>query len=250
MPDYQSHYVVGQNRSSSAVVICDHATNTVPGFVNDGNLGLSDTDMARHIAYDVGALGVSKKLAELLNAPLVHSNFSRLVIDPNRGEDDPTLVMQLYDGSIIPANRNISQTDINLRMEKCYRPYHAALETVLSERENPVILSIHTFTKQLNGYVERPWHVGVLSSDDKRLSNPLLSELTTHTDLRIGDNQPYSGHLKGDTMEAHALRHGRIHALIEIRNDLIETTDNQHQWAEKLAPICASAIETARKKEA
>ena len=250
MPNYAPYQIEGQDRPAQVVVICDHAANTVPDFVNHGDLGISAADISRHIAYDVGALGVSKRLAEYLNAPLIYSNFSRLVIDPNRGEDDPTLVMQLYDGSIIPANRNISEADINKRLEKCYRPYHKALETVLSQRENPIILSIHTFTKQLNGYAGRPWHVGVLYSHDQRLAKPLLSELHAKPELDIGDNQPYSGHLKGDTMETHALQHGRIHALIEIRNDLIETTENQHKWADKLAPIFISAIKTAQDNEA
>jgi predicted N-formylglutamate amidohydrolase len=205
--------------------------------------------MERHIAYDIGALGVSKRLAHLLNAPLIYSNFSRLVIDPNRGYDDPTLVMQLYDGSIIPANRKISEAGKTLRKEKCYQPYHAALEQLLAERSNPVILSIHTFTKQLNGYAERPWQVGVLYSHDERMSQPLIKLLSEHPELRVGDNQPYSGHLQGDTMDFHALQHGRIHALIEIRNDLIETEVDQHKWADKLAPIFADAIKITQEKE-
>jgi len=250
MSNYTPYHVEGQNRPGPVVVICDHATNTVPDFVNNGDLGLSKTDMRRHIAYDVGALGVSKHLAELLDAPLVHSNFSRLVIDPNRGEDDPTLVMQLYDGSIIPANRHISQEGVKKRLGKCYRPYHAALETILASRKAPVIISIHTFTKQLNGYATRPWHVGVLYSKDERLSQPLLAKLKSHPDLCVGDNKPYSGHLQGDTMDTHALHKNRIHALIEIRNDLVKTPDTQQQWAEKLAPIFAKAIETVDKTEA
>ncbi len=249
MPDYAPYQIEGQDRPAQVVVICDHAANTVPDFVNHGDLGINAADISRHIAYDIGALGVSKRLAEHLDAALIYSNFSRLVIDPNRGEDDPTLVMQLYDGSIIPANRNISDADKNKRLESCYRPYHKALESVLAQRDNPIILSIHTFTKQLNGYGQRPWQVGVLYSHDTRLSKPVLAELKTETDLNIGDNQPYNGHLKGDTMETHALQHGRIHVLIEIRNDLIETTENQHKWADRLAPIFARAIKTAQKNE-
>ena len=249
MSAYDPYKIEGEDRSSQVVIICDHATNTVPEFVNRGDLGISATDMARHIAYDVGALGVSKRLAEHLNAPLIYSNFSRLVIDPNRGEDDPTLVMQLYDGTIIPANRNISEDATTLRKERCYRPYHTALEGILSQRTNPIILSIHTFTKQLNGYGPRPWQVGVLYAQDNRMAQPLIKQLQAQSDLCVGDNQPYSGNLKGDTMEYHALRRGRIHALIEIRNDLIETKADQHVWADKLAPILAEAIKTTQKEE-
>jgi predicted N-formylglutamate amidohydrolase len=249
MPAYKPYQIEGQDRSSQIVVICDHATNTVPDFVSDGNLGISPCDMSRHIAYDVGALGVSKRLARQLNAPLIYSNFSRLVIDPNRGEDDPTLVMQLYDGSIIPANRAITDAEKKQRLENCYRPYHAALNTLLADRDNPIIISIHTFTKQLNGYGPRPWHVGILYANDERLAQPLIRHLREVPNLCVGDNQPYSGNLKGDTMETHALQKGRIHALIEIRNDLIETEADQYTWADRLAPHIAQAIEAPQTNE-
>lgn len=243
MSTYDAYRIEGGDRSAQVVIICDHAANTVPDFVNAGDLGLPASDMARHIAYDVGALGLSQRLAQLLDAPMIASNFSRLVIDPNRGEDDPTLVMQLYDGSIIPANRNISADDKELRQDQCYRPYHTALENLLDTRDNPIIISIHSFTKQLNGYAPRPWEVGILYAHDQRLSKPLIDVLNTQPDLCVGDNQPYSGNLKGDTMEFHALRQDRIHALIEIRNDLIETETDQHTWADRLAPLITQAIE-------
>lgn len=249
MPAYEPFQIEGQDRSSQVVVICDHATNTVPSFVSDGDLGITPCDMSRHIAYDVGALGVSRRLAEQLNAPMIYTNFSRLVIDPNRGEDDPTLVMQLYDGSIIPANRTVTEAEKSQRLEDCYRPYHAALEALLADRDNPIIISIHTFTKQLNGYVPRPWQVGILYAHDERLAQPLIQHLRAEPDLCVGDNQPYRGDLKGDTMEFHALQHDRIHALIEIRNDLIETDTDQHKWADRLAPLIAQAIEDTQVNE-
>ncbi|KAB7614868.1 N-formylglutamate amidohydrolase [Amylibacter sp. SFDW26] len=247
--DYTAYKIEGAHREGQAVIICDHATNTVPHFVNGGDLGLLETDMQRHIAYDIGALGVSQHLAMLLDAPIVSSNFSRLVIDPNRGADDPTRVMRLYDGSIIPANRHINDTDKNLRSEYCYDPYHDALTHVLAGRADPIILSIHSFTKQLNGYAPRPWHVGILYADDDRLAAPLIAACDAHDDICVGDNQPYNGKLTGDTMDRHALQHGRIHVLIEVRNDLIETEINQKHWAEKLAPIIAQAIEATLSKE-
>ncbi len=249
MMDYTAYVIDGTSREGQAVIICDHATNTVPNFVNDGDLGLLKSDMQRHIAYDIGALGVSKHLAMLLDAPIISSNFSRLVIDPNRGEDDPTRVMKLYDGSIIPANRYINDTDKTLRSEKCYQPYHDALTRMLSERTNPIIISIHSFTKQLNGYAPRPWHVGILYAEDNRLASPLIAACNAHDDICVGDNQPYHGKLTGDTMDRHALQHGRIHVLIEVRNDLIETDADQKYWAEKLAPIITQAIETTLSKE-
>ena len=120
-------HILGEDRASHWLVICDHATNRVPEAVAGGDLGISLDDMARHIAYDVGAAGVAVRLAERLGAPAILSNFSRLVIDPNRGEDDPTLLMKLYDGTIIPANRHADAAERERRLDLCYRPYHAAV---------------------------------------------------------------------------------------------------------------------------
>lgn len=242
MPIYQPYFIEGRTKENNIIVVCDHATNTVPDFVSGGSLGISADDMGRHIAYDVGGLGVSRQLASKLQATLIYSNFSRLVIDPNRGEDDPTMVMQLYDGSIIPANRNISAEAVQERKTKCYDAYHQALEDVISSRPEPIIISVHSFTKQLNGYPTRPWHIGILYSDDERLSAPLLDALKNQSDFCVGANQPYSGHLAGDTMERHAINKDRIHVLIEIRNDLIESEADQIAWADKLAPFITQAI--------
>lgn len=233
----------GAKRPSRIVVLCDHATNRVPDEVG-GTLGLPDADMARHIAFDIGALGVSKHLAELLDGPCVSSDFSRLVIDPNRGEDDPTLVMRLYDGSIIPANRSVDAAEIARRVELFHRPYHTATAGLIAARETPVLISMHSFTPQLKGRPARPWEVGVLYAGDRRIADPLLARLRD-TGMTVGDNEPYSGHLPGDTMDQHALAHGHAHVLIEIRNDLIEDLYGQKQWAETLAPILTAAIEDA-----
>jgi predicted N-formylglutamate amidohydrolase len=218
-------------------VTCDHASNRVPEFVNGGCLGVAPADMARHIAYDVGAAGVTRALAEALNGPAILSNFSRLVIDPNRGEDDPTLVMRLYDGTIIPANRHAAPEDIERRLNRLYRPYHTALAELAARRADTVIVSIHSFTPQLRGRPPRPWHIGLLYAADARLAKPLLARLTQEPDLCVGDNEPYTGHLPGDAIARHAIAHERPNVLIELRNDLIETPAQQTAWARRLAPI-------------
>ena len=240
----ESFEIVGQTRPSRMVCLCDHATNTVPVGLPE-RLGLPHADMARHIAYDVGAEGVTRALAEAFDGPALMSRFSRLVIDPNRGEDDPTLLMRLYDGSIIPANRNACHVERERRLVAYHRPYHVAAADLVAQRENPVIVSIHSFTPQLAGRPPRPWHVGVLYAHDKRLATPLLSRLNTETDLCVGDNEPYTGHLPGDTMERHALTHGHLHVLIELRNDLISSEPQQHTWAARLAPIITAAVADA-----
>ena len=106
-----SFEIIGAERNGRWLVTCDHATNRVPDWVNGGCLGLDPADMQRHIAYDVGAAGVTRHLAQALDSPAILSNFSRLVIDPNRGEDDPTPLMKLYDGTIIPANRHADEAE-------------------------------------------------------------------------------------------------------------------------------------------
>jgi predicted N-formylglutamate amidohydrolase len=159
------------------------------------------------------------------------------VIDPNRGEDDPTLVMRLYDGTIIPANRHAAPEDIERRLNRLYRPYHTALAELAARRADTVIVSIHSFTPQLRGRPPRPWHIGLLYAADARLAKPLLARLTQEPDLCVGDNEPYTGHLPGDAIARHAIAHERPNVLIELRNDLIETPAQQTAWARRLAPI-------------
>ena len=243
-------FTYGTDRPGTWLVTCDHAANTVPPTVADGDLGLGPQDMARHIAFDIGAAGVSAALAERLNAPAIFSNFSRLVIDPNRGEDDPTLLMKLYDGTIIPANRHADATEKERRLDACHRPYHRALGALLDAREAPALLTLHSFTPQLSGRPKRPWHVGVLHADDKRLSDPLLALLHQDQTLCVGRNEPYGGHLPGDTVDTHAIAHGRHNTLVEIRNDLIQTEEQQSEWAKRLAPILQDALRITLNNEA
>ncbi len=235
--------VTGADRPGRWLVTCDHATNHVPLSVNGGCLGLPPEDMARHIAYDPGAAGLALALGAALDSPVICSDFSRLVIDPNRGEDDPTLVMKLYDGSIIPGNRAVDAAEVARRKALLYTPYHEALADLAARRGDTVILAIHSFTPCLRGRSPRPWQVGVLYSHlDDRLSRPLIARLQAEPDLCIGDNQPYSGHLPGDAIDRHALQHGRHNTLIELRNDLIVTPDQQARWAARLAPILGAVL--------
>lgn len=238
-------HITGTHRPGPWVITCDHASNRVPNWVAQGDLGLPASDMERHIAYDVGALGVALALGELLDSPVIASNFSRLVIDPNRGEDDPTLIMQLYDGTMIPANRSLPDTAIHERLDQLYRPYHTALDGLLSTRPKAAICAVHSFTPQLRGRARRPWHVGVLFAHDGRLSKPLIANLQADADLCIGVNEPYVGHLPGDAVDRHALSTGRQNTLIELRNDLIETPKDQAAWAARLAPHLTQALATA-----
>ncbi|MGX9354957.1 N-formylglutamate amidohydrolase [Roseobacteraceae bacterium S113] len=242
---HEPYWIEGETRPSRILVTCDHARNRVPAEINGGDLGVDPAEMERHIAYDIGAEGVSRALAEALQAPAIFANFSRLVIDPNRGEDDPTLLMKLYDGTIIPANRHADAAELERRLNAYHRPYHAALERLAARRDDTVICAVHSFTPQFQGRPPRPWHVGLLFAHDRRLAAPLLSQLRAEGDLCVGDNEPYSGHLPGDSIARHALEAGRPNVLIELRNDLIETPAQQQAWAARLAPMLVRAIETA-----
>ena len=237
-----SYEIFGASRPGPWLITVDHASPRVPNEVAGGDLGLDARDMNRHIAYDIGALGLARALGQHLESVVIASRFSRLVIDPNRGEDDPTLVMQLYDGSIIPANRGISPAAIEARRERYYRPYHAAISELAAARPAPALLSVHSYTPQLRGRPPRPWHVGVLYAQDDRLARPLLRRLAAEPNLVVGDNEPYTGALKGDAMDRHGVQTGHAHVLIELRNDLIATAEDQSAWASRLAPILNAAL--------
>ncbi|MEM7631520.1 MAG: N-formylglutamate amidohydrolase [Pseudomonadota bacterium] len=231
---YAPFFIDGAARRGRWVITCDHATNTVPAAVAGGDLGLPEDEMGRHIAYDIGALGVACALGALLDAPVVASNYSRLVIDPNRGADDPTLIPQLYDGTIIPANRRLDGAERQRRIDSLYDPYHNAIADQAHGRD-VIFIAMHSFTPQLKDRAPRPWEVGVLSANDRRVANPLIQHLAATLDSLVGDNEPYAGFFPGDSFTRHAHGPGRPNVLLELRQDLIADTAGQTRWAETLA---------------
>ncbi len=236
--DHPAFEIIGGAPTSGVLIVCDHASNAVPPHYD--NLGLDAAQFSRHIGYDIGAAAVTRHVAAALRAPAVLSRFSRLLIDPNRGEDDPTLIMRLSDGAIIPGNRDVDAPEREARLAQFYTPYHAAithtLDHILDAQIRPVILSIHTFTAHWKG-VPRPWEIGILWDRDPRLVHPLLSHFRAVDHLNVGDNQPYTGALHGDTMWKHGTQRGLAHAIVEIRQDLVATPDGQRHWAAHLSRI-------------
>ena len=231
--------VVDGDRTKGIVLVADHARRDLPDEY--GDLGLPATEFDRHIAYDIGVEGVTRHLAALTGAPAVFATFSRLLIDPNRGEDDPTLIRQLYDGTVVPGNYPMAPEERERRLDLFHRPYHDAVGSMIASVAEatgraPFIFSVHSFTPVMQGHV-RPWHVGVLWDLDDRVARPLIDMLAGDTRLVVGDNEPYDGALRGDTMYRHAIVNGYAHALIEIRQDLIADDAGQREWAERLAPI-------------
>jgi predicted N-formylglutamate amidohydrolase len=231
--------IVEGPRERGLVLVADHARNSLPEEY--GDLGLPADEFQRHIAYDIGVEGVTRRLAALTGAPAVMASYSRLLIDPNRGEDDPTLIRQLYDGTVVPANYPLAPAERERRLENFYRPYHDAVGAMIASVHaatggSPLIISVHSFTPVMQGHV-RPWHVGVLWDLDDRAPRPLIEMLAADETLVVGDNEPYDGALRGDTMYKHAIVNGFAHALIEIRQDLIADESGQEEWAARLAPI-------------
>lgn len=231
--------IVEGDRGRGMVVVGDHAFRDLPDEY--GDLGLPPAEFERHIAYDIGVEALVRELAALTGAPAAMARFSRLLIDPNRGEDDPTLIRQLYDGTVVPGNYPMAEAERERRLSRFHRPYHdavaALMASVAAESGGaPFVFSVHSFTPTMQGR-PRPWHVGVLWDSDERAVRPLLDALAADPALTVGDNEPYDGALRGDSMSRHCVANGFAHALLEIRQDLVATARQVHAWAVRLAPI-------------
>lgn len=226
------------------LLLCDHASAALPAEY--GDLGLSPDHFKLHIAYDIGAAELTRALAARLGAPALLTTFSRLLIDPNRGADDPTLVMRISDRALIPGNARIDEAEIEKRKRLYWRPYRDAIDAMTGQMRAtgmiPAIVSIHSFTPVWRG-APRPRQAGILWDSDDRLPKPLLAGLRAQG-LTVGDNEPYEGALRGDTMFDHATLPGLASALIEVRQDLIATPEGVAEWTDRLAPLLAQALET------
>jgi predicted N-formylglutamate amidohydrolase len=227
---------------SGLIFLCDHASKELPEAY--GSLGLPARLLATHIAYDIGAAPIVRALAARFGGAAILARWSRLLIDLNRGEDDPTLVMQLSDGSIIPGNRAITPDEIARRIAAFHAPYHAAIaEEISLVRKTgilPVLVSIHSFTPVFKGHV-RPWEFGILWDRDGRLARPLIARLS-EAGFVTGDNEPYDGALENDTLNRHGTQQGLAHVLIEIRQDLIAAPAAAEALAARLGPVLEQAL--------
>jgi predicted N-formylglutamate amidohydrolase len=229
-----------QNAASSPLLLlCDHASNALPPDL--GTMGLAPGLFSTHIAYDIGAAAVTRALAAAYGAPAVLGRWSRLLIDLNRGADDPTIVMKLSDGSIIPGNRDADGAEVARRIAAWHAPYHAAIAAELDRiGTGAVVLSLHSFTPSWKK-VPRPWEVGILYDRDARLATPLMARLA-EAGFVVGDNEPYTGALDGDTLNIHGTRRGLPHVLIEIRQDMIADDAAAVRFAARLKPIIDAAL--------
>ncbi|MGD9919834.1 MAG: N-formylglutamate amidohydrolase [Pseudorhodoplanes sp.] len=229
--------------ASPLVLCCEHASNHVPSRFD---LGLRPRDIERHIAWDPGAYGVARALAGLLDAVLVSSTVSRLVIDCNRNPLDENSIPVISETTVIPGNRELTAAERERRISEVYRPFHTALGAAVDRKEatcRVALVSIHTFNPSYRGVV-RPWLVGILFDRDERLSRPLIDALQqratmhAHSGLLVGINEPYSPKDRVyHTLDRHAQSRGRPNVMIEIRNDLVATAADQQRWGELLGNI-------------
>jgi predicted N-formylglutamate amidohydrolase len=219
---------------SPYVLICEHASNVLPTTL--GMLGLTEPDLQRHIAWDIGAANVSRRLSLLIDAPLVLQRYSRLAYDCNRPPDAADAMPEISETTHIPGNRNLSPADKLARTREIYRPFHAAIADLLDRRAaegiKSLVVTVHSFTPVYKGQ-PRTVELGILHDRDTGLSARLIKSFPT-VDARL--NEPYDPK-DGvfHTLALHAAPRGLTHAMIEIRNDLISDERGQDEWAERLS---------------
>ena len=228
------------------LLVCEHASNRLPRSL--GTLGLEPADMERHIAFDPGALDVAAGLASRLDAAVFAQRFSRLVVDCNRDPSAPDAIVARAEGTVIPGNDALTQEQRSGRFRDVWEPFHAALSHLLDRRRQAaretVLATIHTFTPVWHG-VQRPWHAGIISTDDRSLAEPVLAALSRDASLVVGDNQPYSAKDNVDyTIRRHGKDRGLPHVMIEIRNDLVASPEGQAEWADRLAAVFRPLLAT------
>jgi predicted N-formylglutamate amidohydrolase len=226
------------------VIVCDHASNRVPpGF---GDLGVSEAELQRHIAWDPGALPVSRALAERLGCPLIYPDASRLLIDCNRPPESAGSSIVMSEDTAIPGNRDLDPQVRAHRIAAIYDAYHDAIDAMLDERAakgaSTAVIAVHSYTPVYKG-TARPWHVGILYDKDRRLAGSLLEVLHADMDLVVGENEPY-GPWDGvyHTLSRHAEARGMACVMIEIANDLITDEAGQQDWADRLTRALPAAL--------
>jgi predicted N-formylglutamate amidohydrolase len=248
--DGEGHPVITVNANSDSpfVLVCEHAGRRIPQSL--GTLGLLERDLTRHIAWDIGAEGVARNLAELLGAPLILQRYSRLVYDCNRPPDAPDAIPAVSETTHIPANQKLTPDERLARIREIYRPFHDALAAVLDERaaqgSTSVLVTIHSFTPIYRG-VRRQLDLGILHDRDRRFADAMLACLNSMNDVVVRRNEPYGPeHGVCHTLNLHAGIRGLRHAMIEIRNDLIGEEAGQVEWSERLAAVLRQAVSEER----
>jgi predicted N-formylglutamate amidohydrolase len=245
MRDASRNAVVVENPDGAGpfVIVCDHASNRIPEEYQ--SFGFAEDALQTHIAWDPGALAVARFLSARLDAPLLWPDVSRLVIDCNRPPDASSLIGVESEGRPVPANRALNEAERSRRLDRIHTPYHAAidacLERRLAARLTTALIAIHSFTPVYLGRA-RPWQVGIVFDEDRRVADLLIHGLSADPALSVGINEPYApADLVYYTVARHAGRWGLPAAMIEIRNDEIGDEVGQRSWADRLAKILVVA---------
>lgn len=231
------------------LLVCEHAGRLIPAAL--GDLGLPAAEINRHIASDIGAEGLSRKLSARLDAPLVMQRYSRLVIDCNRPLNAPDCIPEVSDGTAVPANSRLSQAERRRRYDEIHRPFHDATGALLDVRQRAgrrmILVAVHSFTPRLAG-IDRPWLLGLLHNRDSRFARRMMDAfVSANPQVVAGHNQPYTvDDLSDFTIPVHGERRKLPHVLIEVRNDQISDEPGQERWAHLLA----DALETAARSTA
>ena len=225
--------VFNADGSSNLLFTSDHNGSAIPKKLK--NLGVPSNELRRHVAYDIGIDAVAHALSARFNSTLIVANYSRLVIDCNRYPGAAGSIPSVSANTVVPRNKTLSDDDINFRKNEIFDAYHSSIgkqiSVMRSENKNPILISLHSFTPVIGGQF-RPWEIGILWKDDRRLSAPLIKKLREQKELNIGDNKPYSGSEPvGYTVDYHVEPLNLPSVAVEFRQDLIEFESGAVLWA-------------------
>jgi len=240
--------IENQKGKAQCLIVCDHASNRIPAAL--GTLGLSKKDREKHIAWDPGTEIIGRYLSEQLDAPAYFATFSRIVVDVNRGANSPECMREVYDHIPVPGNANLSRVQKRQRIDEIFSPYHknlaAQVQRFLKKKRIPMIISVHSFTPEMDGY-RRPWHIGILWNKEDDIALKLVDNLRAQNPtIIIGENEPYSlkaENLSKNTIGTHAESRGLPYVIVEFRQDLVKTKRDALKWGkiflDALTPILA-----------
>jgi predicted N-formylglutamate amidohydrolase len=238
-------YESGLQGASPFIIVVDHASARIPGVLN--NLGVSDQELKRHIAWDIGALQVAKRVSAALGAPLIAQNYSRLVIDCNRDPKVSSSIPLISEHTEVPCNADLSEPQKALRVQEIFEPYHARIAALLDARaragQRTILVAQHTMTNLYKGS-QREMHAAILYNRDRRFAALMLEALRRHASLHIADNEPYFVSDETDyTIPKHGERRGLPHVEIELRQDLVCNEAGQIEWAARLSESLQTAAD-------
>ncbi len=234
--------IVNENSDASVLLLCEHAGQHIPRSLD--RLGVTQATIDSHRGWDIGALAVAREVAAQLGAPLIIQRYSRLVIDSNRPPDSPSAVPALVDGTAIPGNAAITTAAQRQRARAIFEPLNQTITRMMDSRKPRGCFSIHSFSPVLGG-VSRPWHAGFLSRRDTETANALMRSIAAQKPgLTLAVNEPYQVDDETDWfIPRHAEPAGAAHSLIEIRNDLITSSEGVTLWAGLLAQAITSVMQ-------